>query len=144
MTDPLSAAGSVAGLVSLSIQLSQLSFQYVSSVTGSSKAWSSYIQELSTLTTVLLKHQQASEHAEAQNLPHSPPTPGVSTDTIRECHKELDSLKSTLSNRLAQRGLRRKLEMLSWPFSETETQKKVMMLHRFSSLFEFSLVADNP
>lgn len=55
IADPLSVADFVAGLVSLAIQLSQLSFQYVSSVTGSSKGWSSYIQELSTLTSVLLK-----------------------------------------------------------------------------------------
>ncbi|KAF2825558.1 ankyrin [Ophiobolus disseminans] len=143
MGDPLSAVGSVAGLISLAIQLSQVSFQYVSSVSGSSKAWSSYIQELSTLTAVLLKLQQASDHIGVQSLSHILPTAGLSAGTLRECHDELDRLKSTLSEKLAKRGLRRKLEMLGWPFSESETQKTVMMLHRFSGLFESSLVADN-
>jgi len=138
MSDPLSAVGSVAGLVSLAIQLSQISFQYVSSVTGSSKAWSAYIQELSTLTSVLLKFQQASDYARAQNIPHILPTPGVSTDTIRECHKELDSLKSTLAEKLAKHGLRRGFKMLSWPFSESETQKKnrqVASVQQFVRIF---------
>lgn len=143
MGEPLGAVGSIAGLVSLAIQISQLSFQYISGVSGSSRAWSSYIQELSTLTSVLLKLQQASEHASAQDIPHMLPALGVSSATIKDCHKELDSLKLTLSAKLAQRSLRRKLEMLSWPFSEPETQRKVEMLHRFSSQFGFSLAADN-
>lgn len=40
MADPLSVADFVADLVSLAIQLSQLSFEYVSRVTGFSKGWS--------------------------------------------------------------------------------------------------------
>jgi hypothetical protein len=35
------------------------------------------------------------------------------------------------------------LEKLSWPFSEPDTQAKVVMLHRFGNLFGSSLVADN-
>jgi hypothetical protein len=143
MADPLSGVASVAGLASLAIHLSQLSFQYVSSLKGSSKAWSSYIQELSTLTSVLLKLQQACDSAGAQDFLHILPAPGLSSHSIRECHNELDSLKSTLSEKLQRRGLRGKLEMLSWPFSEPDTQVKVSMLHRFSSLFGSSLVADN-
>ena len=143
MADPLSTVGSIAGLVSLAIQLSQLSFKYVSSIKGSSKAWSSYIQELSTLTSVLLKLQQACERAGAQDLSFGLPAPGPSSDSILECHKELESLKTTLSDKLKKRGLRGKLEMLSWPFSEPDTQAKILLLHRFSSLFESSIVADN-
>lgn len=143
MADPLSGAAGVAGLVSLAIQLSQLSFQYISSIKGSSQAWSSYIQELSTLTSALLKLQQACNGAGAQDSFHVLPAPGLSSHSIQECCNELESLKSTLSEKLQKRGLRGKLEMLSWPFSESDTQVKVLMLHRFSSLFESSLVADN-
>lgn len=143
MAEPISAAASIVGLVSLAIQLSQLSFQYISSLKGSSKAWSSYIQELSTLTSVLLKLQQVCDCAGAQDVSRLLPAPGLSSDSIRECHNELDSLKSTLSEKLQKRGLRGKLEKLSWPFSESDTQAKVLMLHRFSGLFESSLVADN-
>jgi hypothetical protein len=98
--DALSGVASVAGLVSLAIQLSQTSFQYISSVKGSSKAWSSYIQELSTLTSVLLKLQQACDRAGAQDLSPILPAPGLSSHSIQECHNELNSLKSTLSEKL--------------------------------------------
>ncbi|KAH7317362.1 ankyrin repeat-containing domain protein [Rhexocercosporidium sp. MPI-PUGE-AT-0058] len=143
MADPLGVTGSIAGLVSLVIQLSQVSYQYISSVRGSSKVWSSYIQELSALTSVLLKLEQATSHVRSQDLSHILPAPGLSSASVRECHRELDTLNSTLKEKLSKQGLRGKLEMLSWPFSEPDTQVKVSMLHRFSSLFESSLVADN-
>lgn len=143
MADPLSVAGFVAGLVSVSIQLSQLSFQYVSSVTVSSKGLSSQIHELSTLISVPLKLQQTSDYGGTQNLPHALQTSGVSMATVREFHKELDSLKTTLSGTLAKTGLRRKLDMLIWPFSEPEPEKKFLVLHRYSSLFAASLIADH-
>ncbi|PVH99314.1 ankyrin [Periconia macrospinosa] len=147
MSDPLSAAGSIAGLVGLAIQLSQLSFQYISSVSGSSKAWSAYIQELSTLTSVLLRLQQASDHVTtAQHLlPQtsiSSTSPAVPSTVIKECYTELDTLKGVLAEKMSKHGLRKKLEMLTWPFSEPETRKHVLMLHRFSSLLQSSLIAD--
>src|SRR5690242_20531387 len=97
MADPVSAAASVAGLASLAIQLSQVSYQYFSSLKGSSKAWGSYIQELSSLTAVLLKLQKACDNAAANNLSHLFSTPALSTASIKECQAELDSLKTTLS-----------------------------------------------
>jgi hypothetical protein len=143
MAEPVGVAASVAGLVSIAIQLSQISYQYVSSVKGSSKAWSGYIQELSTLTSVLLKFQRACEAAGAQDLAGVISAPGLSPQSIRDCHKELEDLKSALSEKLQKRGLRGRLEMLSWPFSESDTEAKVLMLHRISGLFRSSLAADS-
>ncbi len=141
MADPLSAAASLAGLVSLAIQLSQLSFQYVSAIKGSSKAWSSYIQELSALTSVLLKVQHASDGIKSL---HAVTTrPGISEATVRDCEAELGELKTVLSEKLQKRGIRGKLDMFAWPFSEADTDKKVQTLHRFCALFSSSLVADN-
>ena len=141
MADPLSAAASVVGLVSLAIQLSQLSFQYVSSIKGSSKSWSSYIQELSALTSVLLKVQQASD--DTKSLHALIARPGISGATVRGCEAELGELKTILAEKLQKRGIRGKLDMLAWPFSEADTHKRVQTLHRFSALFSSSLVADN-
>ena len=141
MADPLSTAASVVGLVSLAIQLSQLSFQYVSAIKGSSKAWSSYIQELSALTSVLLKVQHASDGIKSL---HAVTTrPGISEATVRDCEAELGELKTVLSEKLQKRGIRGKLDMFAWPFSEADTDKKVQTLHRFCALFSSSLVADN-
>ncbi|KAF2729617.1 ankyrin [Polyplosphaeria fusca] len=143
MAEPVAAAASIAGLASLAIQLSQLSYQHFSSLRGSSKAWSLYIQELSTLTSVLLKLQKVCDNAAAKDLAHILSAPALSSNSIKKCHKELDGLKSSLLEKQQKQGLRRKLEMLSWPFSESDTQEKVSLLHRFSTLFEASLIADN-
>jgi hypothetical protein len=143
MADPLSAVASAAGLVSLAIQLSQLSFQYVSSLKGSSLAWSSYLQELSALTMVLLKVQQASDAAGKKDHQAVLPGPGIPSSCLQECVDELNALKAIMSEKLQKRGIRGKLEMLTWPFSEADTKTKVEMLHRFSSLFSSSLVAEN-
>jgi len=140
MADPLSTAASVAGLLSLAIQLSQLSFQYVASIKGSSKAWSSYILELSSLTSVLIKAQQVSDAAGDHGITSSSYIP---PSAIQECHAELSQLKAILSEKLQKKGLRGKLEMLTWPFSEPEMQKRLQTLHRFSALLDSSLVADN-
>ncbi len=141
MADPLSTAASVVGLVSLAIQLSQLSFQYVSSIKGSSKTWSSYIQELSALTSVLLKVQQASDGT--KSLPAVITGPGISAAAVRDCEAALGELKTILSEKLQRRGIRGKLDMVTWPFSEADTDKRVQTLHRFSALFSSSLAADN-
>ncbi|KAK4212693.1 hypothetical protein QBC37DRAFT_401244 [Rhypophila decipiens] len=121
MADPLSTVASVAGLLSLAIQLSQLSFQYVASIKGSSKAWSSYIVELSSLTSVLLKAQQASDAADKHTIITASSIP---PSAIYECQAELSQLKAILSEKLRKQGLRGKLEMLAWPFSESETEKR--------------------
>lgn len=57
MSDPLSVSASIAGLVGLAITLSQVSYQYVASAKGASAAWPPYMQELSALTSVLIRLQ---------------------------------------------------------------------------------------
>jgi hypothetical protein len=208
MSDPISVAGTVAGLVSLAIQLSQVSYWYVASIKGlgpgithpwvpinpptlfvgtqqpmgnsmgthithgflpthpylagthgfyppmgyswaykgSSEAWSSYIQELSALTSVLLRLQTASEVQERSTVLASR-APNADKGAIDECVRELQQLKSKLDAKLAQKGhgLRGKLHVdaLVWPFSESDTQKKVDMLHRYHGIFSSALLADN-
>ncbi|KAL2257660.1 hypothetical protein VTK26DRAFT_9335 [Humicola hyalothermophila] len=62
---------------------------------------------------------------------------------VRDCQVELAELKAILSEKLQKRGIRGKLDLLAWPFSEADTDKRVQALHRFSALFNSSLVADS-
>ncbi|KAI8625611.1 hypothetical protein F5Y19DRAFT_479372 [Xylariaceae sp. FL1651] len=140
MGDPLSVAGTIAGLVGAAIQLSQVSYQYVASVKGSSKAWSSYIQELSALTAVLLRLQAAAEVKE-RGSSLTIREPQVSADAVHECISELQQVKTKLDAKLARGGIMGKLDALAWPFSETDTQKKVDMLHRFHIPFLLRAIA---
>jgi len=67
----------------------------------------------------------------------------VPSSVIHECYAELSQLKAILSEKLQKKGLRGKVEMLAWPFSESETEKRVQTLHRFSAVLNSSLLADN-
>jgi len=142
MADPLSISASVAGLVGLAISLTQVSYQYATSVKGSSKAWSSYMQELSALTSVLLRLQAARDVQDRESIP-TVREPEVSKTETDRCIHELQQLKTKLDDKLAKRGIVGKLGALVWPFSEAETQKKVEMLHRYNSIFSSALLADN-
>ena len=92
---------------------------------------------------VLLKVQQAADTAGTKGLQAVLPGPGIPSSCLQDCVDELNALKAVMSEKLQKRGIRGKLERLTWPFSEAGTKTKVEMLHRFSSLFSSSLVADN-
>jgi hypothetical protein len=138
MSDPLSISAGVAGLVSLAIGLSQVSYSYIKAFKGFSKAWSSYIRELSALTSILVQAQQAIEVGGVGHLLVAR-TPDIPGDIINECRIELESLKQKLSKT----GIKKSIEALKWPFTESETQKTVEMLYRFNSIFSLALSVDN-
>lgn len=142
MADPLSVSASIAGLVGLAFSLSQVSYEFMTSVKGASRAWSSYMQELSALTSALLRVQAAREIQERNSVlavrEHQ-----VSNAEISKCISELQELKNKLDGRLSKRGMAGKLGTLAWPFSEGDTKKKVDMLHRYHGIFSSALLADN-
>ncbi|KAH0565278.1 hypothetical protein GP486_001328 [Trichoglossum hirsutum] len=138
MSDPLSISAGVAGLVSLAIGLSQVNYDYIKAVKGFSKAWSSYVRELSALTSILVQAQQAIEVGGVGHLLVAR-TPDIPNAIINECRIELESLKQKLSKT----GIKKSIEALKWPFTESETQKTVEMLHRFNSAFSLALSVDN-
>lgn len=142
MADPLSTSASVAGLLGLAITLSQVSYQYVASVKGSSKAWLSYMEELSALTSVLLRLQAAGD-AQERYLLLTMREPEVSDAAISNCISELQQLKTKLDHKLSRGGALGKLAALAWPFSEADTLRKVEMLHRYHDIFSSALLADN-
>jgi hypothetical protein len=141
MAEGLALASSVAGLASLAIQLTQVSFQYVSDVRKASKAISSYLQELSVLTSVLLRLQDVVDMPDIRELLAVRPST-LSATAIRECRTELDHLKSKLEKRTSKDGLLGNLKVLTWPFEEKETRRTVDMLHRFREIFHAALSSD--
>jgi hypothetical protein len=145
MTEALGIAASIAGLASLTIQITQISFQYVSDITSASKCQADYLQELSALTSVLLRLQQATSDPDISHLLASRDDT-ISTDAINNCNKQLEHVKSKLEKRsvaLAEPGPFSKLKLLGWPFEEKETKKLVATLHRFHDIFLSALATDH-
>ena len=142
MAEVLASASAIAGLVSLAVQLSQISFGYISNVMGASKAQKSYLQELSALTSTLLQLQQAID------LPGTDQLVGLQNSAlskvaIDECINSLNLLKSKLEKKALKEGMNAKFSALTWPFDEKETKRVVESLHRYHSLFASAISADN-
>src|SRR6187402_1502943 len=102
MADPLSISASVAGLLSLVIQVADGTYQYVSSARGASSAISSLLRELQALKTVLFKLDEMT-HA---NNPGDEPGGAslVSLFDIEACRVDLEKIHVKLKSRFDTKG----------------------------------------
>ncbi|KAI0537483.1 hypothetical protein GGR58DRAFT_471699 [Xylaria digitata] len=125
--EAVGAAASIAGLLSLIIQLAQISVDFASKVSGASKAQAEYISELKALQSVLEKFKGAGT---------------VSTTAIDSYKLQVEKVKAKLEKKLARNNPLSGLKSLSWPFEESEMARVVEMLHRLQSILHSSLSAD--
>ncbi|KAI0401138.1 ankyrin repeat-containing domain protein [Xylaria palmicola] len=140
MADPLSIAGTAAGLVSLALQLSQESYRYVTGVRDSSVTLSSFIQQLSALQNVFLGLQKTLEdQAKHPDETIRSRKPDIAESALKDCINELKEVKAYLENKLGKGGLMAKLYAITWPFQEKEFEKKVQRLCYFNNIFSTAL-----
>lgn len=141
MAEALGFAAAVAGLASLAIQVSQISFQYVSGVRHTSKTVSTYLQELSALTSVILRIQDVVSQPQVQEG-FTGNSSGLPTTSLDECSKQMQTLKNKLQRYLSDSGARARFRTLSWPLEEKETRHFIETFHRFCNTFN-SIVSAN-
>lgn len=133
-------AASISGLVSLVIQVSQMSIDYVSKVSSTSKSQASYIQELTAIQSVLGRFRNAGVAGNVDD-----PTvgsSGISTVTIESYKHQITKLKAKLEKSLARSGTLSALRALTWPFEESEMGGVVDMLHRLQCLLHSHLTVE--
>ncbi|KAJ7616947.1 ankyrin repeat-containing domain protein [Mycena polygramma] len=124
---------SVAGLVALASQITQISYGYVSDVRDAKRARGQYFTELSAFTDVLLLAEKAAMDAESHRL-LSPRPAALSIAVLEDCHNQLVSLRQELRGD-GRGGLNRLASALVWPLEEKQLKKHIDMLHRFRSIF---------
>jgi hypothetical protein len=121
-------AAAVAGLVTLVGQVSKLSYAFFSDIKGASKSQKLYLQEISALTEVLLRIEQA---LEIQELGAIPP-PSIPMSILQDCQELLSSLNTSLSKATRNSSRVENLKTsLKWPFDEKEVKKVVEMISRY-------------
>jgi hypothetical protein len=125
MAEAIGVAASLAGLVTLAVQITKLSYSYVSDVRNAPRTQKQYLQEVSAFTDVLLRAEQASQDAEDLGLVARRPA-SLSDSAISDCRKLLNSLQVEL-----EKHSRR----IFWPLSEKEVRKNIDALQRFRSIF---------
>ncbi|KAH0564763.1 hypothetical protein GP486_001846 [Trichoglossum hirsutum] len=141
MAEALGLAAGVAGLISLAIEVSRLSFEYASAARHSSKIVSGYLRELSALTSVILRLQDAAEQLEVQNALGARPS-GLPNASVMECIEQMEKLKEKLERYKSSSGIRAKVKPLAWPFEEKDTRHLTETFQRYCSIFDMILSAD--
>ena len=144
MADPLSVAGSIAGLISLADSVFRLVFKYARSAVNAKEDVKNLADEIQVLAGVLQSLRFLASGLEAEGHSFDP--------TLRTHH--LGTLSSILS-RLQQRAekshtkfengskTQQRLQQLKWPFSTGETKELLEDLHRHKSTISLALSADS-
>jgi hypothetical protein len=132
MAEALGLAASIASLLQIAAQITQLSYSYISDVRNAPKAQKLYLQELSAFNEVLFRAEQAIQEAEVADLSLSRPE-ALSDDVLGSIHESLATLQIDLQKRVRR---------LLWPFQEKELKKYIEYLHRFRGVFADFLTAN--
>lgn len=129
-------AAGVAGLLSLTIQITQVTVDYVNRAKKASVAVNEFRQELVALATVLklfgefLKgnpHRFAFEKTSVLYAANS------------TCEQQLGTHLMKLEKNLKGGKFTQAVDRLTWPFVEKEHDSAVQNLHRYVQIFQFAL-----
>ncbi|KAK7962817.1 uncharacterized protein PG986_003642 [Apiospora aurea] len=131
MADPLSIASGIAGLISLTFEITKLSYGYISDIRSAHTTQKQYLQEVSALTNVLLRSEEAFQALEAEETSPSRPT-HLSKAIVDDCARELDNLRAELA---------KPTPTIFWPIKEKSLRKHIEELQRFRSTFSVFLTA---
>ena len=157
--DPFTLATGLAGLLSLTIELTEICQGYRSGARKARKSVEGFIIELSSLKKVLsgLKSKVILQRdiAEAfdgrcssiiedlgSRSPIASKQPGA-LSLMDLCKTELNTLLKRLKTKSSGSHFRSILNRLLWPLEEEATQQTMDSLHRYTSIFDMSIAIDN-
>lgn len=142
MAEAIGVASGIAGLLSLTITIISISYQYVSNAHSASKSISAYLQELASLKTLLIKLDEMAHSLDTMETFKERSPALLSMTSIGQCQMVLDQLHSTLRKQSTGNLLLSRLNRLTWPFAEVETRRLIETIHRHRSTFETILSAN--
>lgn len=135
----MSIAASVAGLVTLTAQVSISIINYTRAVNDESKSINEITQELTLLQSVLEQLEKLIKGQPIKNASFDQSS--VLATAIASCKASIQDISAKL-NSPALNGMSRVMQKLKWPFTEKETQKRLEALRRCTSTFQFSLTIE--
>ncbi|PVI05179.1 hypothetical protein DM02DRAFT_668413 [Periconia macrospinosa] len=133
--DPLSFSASIAGLLSLTIQITKLTYEYVSGVKDAPKAAQSLLAETTAIENILrdlrnkvLLNPDVSAVFKSASIDHS-----ARVQLLNQCEGDLASLLRELERVSTSTPKIPELLRLRWPFKEAAMQDKLTRLRWFQS-----------
>ena len=143
MAEVLGIASGVAGLMSLTIEVFQISYDYINKVHNASKTIRLFLKELQDLKTVLIKVEQMTKSTDDREIFGDDHSCLLSIGESNEYVDLLGSIRHKLAKRSADGSFRQKLKFLTWPFSEDKTLGLIQALHRHLEIYQTALALDN-
>jgi hypothetical protein len=139
--DPLSVAGSVAGLVSLGDAIFRKLYHYIKDVKNAEKEIQNLKNEVATLNGVLHNLRLVAEDLEIDNvLDYS-----TRVDHVKSCLATLYKLDAEL-NKIGLTGkgkLKDTIRKLNWPFKSVNTKQFIEDIRQHRNNLSFALSADS-
>lgn len=137
MADPFSLVTGLAGLISLSLEVTKIAQQYIQGVRNSSKDIEDFLQELAALTDVLRQLDAFFNKDEAGK--RSFDQTSVLVKTYKACRSSLEKTRSTLQRRVNEHKF---LKALTWPFVGKEHQQIIITILHWIHTFQFALTIE--
>lgn len=138
--DPLSIAGSVAGLVGLTIEITKLITAYADSVKNAAEESLQLAQELSALQSTLDELSRFLKSQSAKPSSFSPTSTLVLATS--SCYDSLKILQDILGKFMQVSEGKKWYRKLAWPLKREDHLQAVSTIHRFTQIFHFSLSID--
>ena len=142
MAEALGIASGIAGLVSLTIEVIEISYKYISEVKGASRTVSRLVKELEDIKNVLQKIDEISRETDDQEIFGAGGSSLLNLKKSNDYVSLLDSLRDNLNKRMSDSSIRKRIKALTWPFTEEKTQALVESLHRHLETFTTALTID--
>ena len=140
MIDPLSLAASIAGLASLTIQVTQVISSYTSAVKNVPENARSLQETVVTLSHVLehLGRFLRSEDVKGNAFNQT----SVLYSTTNLCQRTLDAILRKIEGLHKGGKVVQAVKQLRWPLNDKETQKMIVTLHGCTETFQLSLTIE--
>lgn len=139
--DPLSFSASVAGLLSLAIEVTKTLKTFISDVKAAPQEAKDLNLEISLISTVLER---------LVDVLRSDDTEGTTFDqqcllysVITACQSSITNLYKKLSKLRSCDKLTERLAWMKWPFQKDECQQSIQALHRYTQTLNVLLAVSN-
>lgn len=144
MSDPLSLAASLAGLVSLCDTVFRHVYKYVRGVQGAKEEIAKIAQELQSFTGILRSIQVLAQSLEEEGDPYDP---AIRVHHVYHCEQTLNKINERVKRAVQKvekgRSMGGVLQQLKWPFSRTETQEILEELERHKNSMNLGIGTDS-
>ena len=142
MAEVLGIASGIAGLLSLTIEVFNISYKYINGVRDASGSVRQLLMELGDLQTVLLRVEQVAKGTDELKVFGDAGSCLLSIKESNEYIGLLQNVRDKLQQRQTSSSIRNKLKALTWPFSEKETLDLTNSLHRHLEIYNVALSVD--